>query len=59
MRAGLSGVETGLDLPAALARLPEDIEAHAVRRLLLDAEPKALAAIARRRAEKEEDHGKI
>lgn len=55
----MGGVETGLDLAAALARLPEGVSAHAVRRLLLMAEPKALAAIAEKRSEMEEGrHGK-
>ncbi|MFN4229846.1 hypothetical protein [Parvibaculum sp.] len=57
LRAGLSGVETGLDLAQALARLPGDVEAHAVRRLLLAAEPAVLEAIAERREELE-THGK-
>lgn len=56
-RAGLSGTETGLDLAAAMGRLPGDVDAHAVRRLLLDAEPKVLEMIALRRAELE-SHGK-
>ncbi|MBX3488864.1 hypothetical protein [Parvibaculum sp.] len=48
-RAGMSGVETGLDLEQCLARMPEDVEAHAVRRLLLAAEAGVAAAIAERR----------
>ena len=48
-RAGMSGLETGLDLEQCLARLPEDVPAHAVRRLLLAAETGVLAAIADRR----------
>ncbi|WP_293336952.1 hypothetical protein [Parvibaculum sp.] len=53
----MSGVETGLDLTAAMARVPADIDARTVRQLLLDAEPRALAAMAQRREELE-SHGK-
>ncbi|MEW6592058.1 MAG: hypothetical protein AB1418_13605 [Pseudomonadota bacterium] len=47
----MGGVETGLDLAGALARVPDGIEAHAVRRLLLMAEGAALKAIGEKRDE--------
>lgn len=50
-RAGLSGVETGLDLAACDLRIPGDVDAHAVRRLLIAAEPQVLETMARRREE--------
>lgn len=53
----MSGIETGLDLTQAMARVPEGVEAHAVRRLLLGAEAEILTVIADRRAE-EKAHGK-
>ncbi|MCW5727252.1 hypothetical protein [Parvibaculum sp.] len=49
LRAGMSGVETGLDMTQALARMPEGVSAHAVRRLLEDCEGDVRAAMADRR----------
>jgi hypothetical protein len=47
----MGGIETGLDLGSAMERVPDDVEAQAVRELLLMAEPKVMAAMAARREE--------
>jgi hypothetical protein len=50
----MGGIETGLDLASAMERVPDDVEAHAVRELLLMAETKVMAAMAARREEMKE-----
>jgi hypothetical protein len=63
--AGMSAIAIGLDLAAALARLPDEsalpedlrTDTHAVRELLLIGERAALDTIAKYQSEKETENG--